>query len=82
MSQGNYVKIMNPIVVTLIKQCNFYNRVINNYNELSNDVVQADSINGSKNKLEKQCMVIKSIQICMHFDLLCHFFIDYIVSLI
>jgi len=52
-SRGNSLKIVKPRALTSFKQYNFSHRIINNWNELPNKVVLADSLNSFKNELEK-----------------------------
>ena len=52
-TRGHDFKLKKPPFKTIIRQLFFNNRVVNNWNSLSFDVVNATSINSFKNKLDK-----------------------------
>ena len=52
-TRGNTKKICKPRANSTIKQNSFNHRVINDWNNLSNDIVCAESINSFKTLLDK-----------------------------
>ena len=52
-TRGHNFKLKKPPFKTTIRQHFFNNRVVNNWNSLPSDAVNATSINSFKNKLDK-----------------------------